>query len=88
MANEWSVQLASERFSVTVRPTPPGGAVIYEVERVSPTRERVGEIHEGSDGICRPAAFQSESARKTLDELVPLIHRKFHTVTRRLKPDR
>lgn len=89
MANEWNVELGSERFSVTVRPSAQSGAFIYQIDRLSPLRERVGEIHEGADGKCEPAGFRSEAARRTLDRLLPLIHKQFHSVTRRLpKPER
>lgn len=89
MPNEWSVEIGSERFSVTVRPSGQGGAVVYEVDRISTKRERIGEIREGADGVCRPAAFHDESAKRTLETIIPLIHKKFHSVTRRLpKPER
>jgi len=84
MANEWNVELGSERFSVTVRPSAQSGSFIYQIDRLSPPRERIGEIHEGADGKCAATGFRSEAARKTLDALLPLIHKQFHSVTRRL----
>jgi len=89
MTNEWHVELAGERFAVTVRATGQGDRPVYEVDRLSPARERIGEIRAGADGVCRPAAFRSESAKRTLDALIPLLNQKFHSVTRRLpRPER
>lgn len=89
MVKQWTLEVANERFSVIARPaqgagTTGVGAVVYEVHRVSPTPERIGEIHEVADGTCQPAAFRDEPARKTLEALIPTIHKKFHSVTRRL----
>lgn len=86
MKKEWRMDLAGEKFAVSVRA--PAGAnrtVVFEVDRLGEKRERLGEIHEQADGAFRVASFENESAKITLDALIPLLRRKFHAETTSLK---
>jgi len=86
MKTEWKVELAGERFSIVVRASAPDGrAVIYEIDRFAPERERVGEIHEDADGTYRTVAFEGEASRQTLAALIPLLEKKFHSATTSLR---
>jgi len=86
MKNEWKVELDGECFSIVVRPgAPEERAVIYEIDRLAAKRERVGEIHEDVDGTYRTVAYESPVSRQTLEALVSLIARKFHSVTTSLR---
>jgi hypothetical protein len=86
MKKEWILERGAERFSVVVRSISPSGVgVVYEIERRSAPKERLGEIHEHPDGTFRTASCESEGTRKALEVLIPLIQKKFHSATARLR---